>query len=316
MMLRGQAGGSGRCLFTASQWRELEHQALIYKYMAAGSQVPHELVIPLRHHDAAAVDTAPCLGSCFPPPQPSLGWGLYGMGAQYARKPEDPEPGRCRRTDGKKWRCSREAYGESKYCDRHMHRGKNRSRKPVEPMSSTSTVSSPAPAPPGATYRPSALSISPPVPADTPSSYGHYQTRPDTSAARAAAQLHLDAPSPPPSYHRYAQAQQQYSASPFFPSGGGYGYGQSRQQDQEEAEAMARRRQHCLALGADLSLDKPDAGAASSVTTEEKPLRRFFDECPRDDTSVDGRPWYMGHRDETLLSMSIPTTARYPNGGE
>jgi hypothetical protein len=155
------------------------------------------------------------------------------------------------------------------------------------------------------------------VPADTPSSYGHYQTRPDTSAARAAAQLHLDSPSPPPSYHRYAQAQQQYCASPFFPSGGGYGYGygQSRQQEQEEAEAMARRRQHCLALGADLSLDKPDAGAASSVTTEEKPLRRFFDECPRDDTSVDGRPWYMGHRDETLLSMSIPTTARYPNGG-
>jgi hypothetical protein len=71
MMLRGQAGGGGRCLFTASQWRELEHQALIYKYMAAGSQVPHELVIPLRHHDAAAVDTIPSLGSCFPPPQPS-----------------------------------------------------------------------------------------------------------------------------------------------------------------------------------------------------------------------------------------------------
>lgn len=44
----------------------------------------------------------------------------------------DPEPGRCRRTDGKKWRCSKEAYPDSKYCEKHMHRGKNRSRKPVE----------------------------------------------------------------------------------------------------------------------------------------------------------------------------------------
>uniref|UniRef100_A0ACD6AK58 Uncharacterized protein n=1 Tax=Avena sativa TaxID=4498 RepID=A0ACD6AK58_AVESA len=325
MMLRGKAGGGGggggRCLFTASQWRELEHQALIYKYMAAGSQVPHELVVPLRHHDNA-VDTTPSLASCYPPPQPSLGWGLYGMGAQYSRKPEDPEPGRCRRTDGKKWRCSREAYGESKYCDRHMHRGKNRSRKPVEPMSSSSNSSVTSPA----AYRPSALSISPPTPADAPSSYGgNYHP----SAARATAQinplqLHLDAPSPPPSYHRYAQAQQQqYCASPLFPSGGGgygYGYGQSRQQEMEEAEAMARRRQHFLALGADLSLDKPDAGSAavSSMTTEEKPLRRFFDECPREENSVEGRPWYagMGHRDETQLSMSIPTTARYLSNDE
>ncbi|RWW10843.1 hypothetical protein GW17_00025592, partial [Ensete ventricosum] len=49
----------------------------------------------------------------------------------YGKKP-DPEPGRCRRTDGKKWRCSKDAYPGSKYCERHMHRGRNRSRKPVE----------------------------------------------------------------------------------------------------------------------------------------------------------------------------------------
>ncbi|CAL0325507.1 unnamed protein product [Lupinus luteus] len=49
----------------------------------------------------------------------------------------DPEPGRCRRTDGKKWRCSKEAYPDSKYCERHMHRGKNRSRKPVEVLKTT-----------------------------------------------------------------------------------------------------------------------------------------------------------------------------------
>lgn len=55
----------------------------------------------------------------------------------YGRK-IDPEPGRCRRTDGKKWRCSKEAYPDSKYCERHMHRGRNRSRKPVEIITHTS----------------------------------------------------------------------------------------------------------------------------------------------------------------------------------
>lgn len=44
----------------------------------------------------------------------------------------DPEPGRCKRTDGKKWRCSRDVAPDHKYCERHLHRGRPRSRKPVE----------------------------------------------------------------------------------------------------------------------------------------------------------------------------------------
>ena len=44
----------------------------------------------------------------------------------------DPEPGRCRRTDGKKWRCARDAAPDQKYCERHLHRGRPRSRKHVE----------------------------------------------------------------------------------------------------------------------------------------------------------------------------------------
>lgn len=67
----------------------------------------------------------------------AVGWGCFEMG--FGRK-VDPEPGRCRRTDGKKWRCSKEAYPDSKYCERHMHRGRNRSRKPVEVSSATSTA--------------------------------------------------------------------------------------------------------------------------------------------------------------------------------
>ncbi|RWW67276.1 hypothetical protein BHE74_00025287 [Ensete ventricosum] len=74
----------------------------------------------------------------------------------YYGKKLDPEPGRCRRTDGKKWRCSKDAHPDSKYCERHMHRGRNRSRKPVESQSasqmqsSSSTVTSIAPAGSGA----------------------------------------------------------------------------------------------------------------------------------------------------------------------
>ncbi|KAK8628035.1 hypothetical protein V6N13_063747 [Hibiscus sabdariffa] len=119
----GGSGGGGMMAvrpspFTVSQYQELEHQALIFKYMMAGLPVPPDLVLPIQksfesishrffHH--------PTMGYC----------SFYG-------KKVDPEPGRCRRTDGKKWRCSKDAYPDSKYCERHMHRGRNRSRKPVE----------------------------------------------------------------------------------------------------------------------------------------------------------------------------------------
>ncbi|KAI0495973.1 hypothetical protein KFK09_022280 [Dendrobium nobile] len=120
--------GGSRYPFTASQWQELEHQALIYKYIASGIPIPSDLILPIRRSfllDSTA--TSPSLAF---PTQAQLGWSCFQMG--FGKKAEDPEPGRCRRTDGKKWRCSKEAYLDSKYCERHMHRGKNRSRKPVE----------------------------------------------------------------------------------------------------------------------------------------------------------------------------------------
>ncbi|CAI8583594.1 unnamed protein product [Vicia faba] len=106
--------------FTVSQWQELEHQALIFKYLKAGLSVPPDLLLPIRK-------------SLQLMSHPSLGY--YG-------KKIDPEPGRCRRTDGKKWRCSRDAHPDSKYCDRHMIRRRYRSRKPVESSSSQSQSSS------------------------------------------------------------------------------------------------------------------------------------------------------------------------------
>lgn len=38
----------GRSPFTVSQWQELEHQALIFKYMVAGLPVPPDLVLPIQ----------------------------------------------------------------------------------------------------------------------------------------------------------------------------------------------------------------------------------------------------------------------------
>lgn len=39
---------NGRSPFTVSQWQELEHQALIFKYMVAGLPVPPDLVLPIQ----------------------------------------------------------------------------------------------------------------------------------------------------------------------------------------------------------------------------------------------------------------------------
>ncbi|CAN1218364.1 Growth-regulating factor 1 [Linum perenne] len=130
---------SNHPIFTATQWQELEHQALIYKYMVSGVPIPPQLLFSTLSNTALASSSS---SSSIQYP---IGWGGYfqvGNG-----KKGDPEPGRCRRTDGKKWRCSKEAnHPNSKYCERHMHRGKNRSRKPVEisPSSSSSAPSTAA----------------------------------------------------------------------------------------------------------------------------------------------------------------------------
>ncbi|KAL4187220.1 hypothetical protein AMTRI_Chr09g17830 [Amborella trichopoda] len=113
--LKSPGMASLRFPFTPSQWQELEQQALIFKYMMASVPVPQDLVNPIR--------------KSLPLSHPNLGWGPFSLRFANAT---DPEPGRCRRTDGKKWRCSRDVAPDQKYCERHMHRGRPRSRKPVE----------------------------------------------------------------------------------------------------------------------------------------------------------------------------------------
>ncbi|CAH8326077.1 unnamed protein product [Eruca vesicaria subsp. sativa] len=121
MMMNMSMQGKGP--FTLTQWAELEQQALIYKYITANVPVPSSLLISIQK-------------SFYPygslPPS-SFGWGSFHLG--FAGGNMDPEPGRCRRTDGKKWRCSRDAVPDQKYCERHINRGRHRSRKLVEVQS-------------------------------------------------------------------------------------------------------------------------------------------------------------------------------------
>ncbi|GJM96174.1 hypothetical protein PR202_ga12987 [Eleusine coracana subsp. coracana] len=100
--------------FTPSQWMELEHQALIYKYLNAKAPIPSSLLISIS------------------------------KSFRSSNRESDPEPGRCRRTDGKKWRCSKEAMAEHKYCERHINRNRHRSRKPVENQPRKTSKEAPA----------------------------------------------------------------------------------------------------------------------------------------------------------------------------
>ncbi|KAL0344767.1 UNVERIFIED_CONTAM: Growth-regulating factor 3 [Sesamum radiatum] len=123
--------------FSLSQWQELELQALIFRHMIAGAAVPPELLHLVKksliNSSSSQYYLSHSLHQCYPY-QPALLQSGY-----WSRAAMDPEPGRCRRTDGKKWRCSRDVVAGQKYCERHMHRGRNRSRKPVEiPTSTTS----------------------------------------------------------------------------------------------------------------------------------------------------------------------------------
>ncbi|XP_031262222.1 growth-regulating factor 5-like [Pistacia vera] len=147
-----------RSPFTQTQWQELEHQALIFKYMVSGVPIPHELIYSVKR----SLDSS--MASRLFPPQP-IGWGCFQVG--FGRK-ADPEPGRCRRTDGKKWRCSKEANPDSKYCERHMHRGRNRSRKPVEATSSSPPTPTINPSPPIPSLNRSNISIN-----SSPTSFPH-----------------------------------------------------------------------------------------------------------------------------------------------
>ncbi|CAA3002270.1 growth-regulating factor 1-like [Olea europaea subsp. europaea] len=125
--------------FTPSQWMELEQQLLIYTHILAHVPIPSNLIMPLLRSLYPYATSGSYASNV-------LGWGPLHLGLSSSK---DPEPWRCRRTDGKKWRCSKDAVPDQKYCERHINRCRNRSRKPVEGLKghavSGSTTSNVAP---------------------------------------------------------------------------------------------------------------------------------------------------------------------------
>ncbi|KAL6981835.1 hypothetical protein U1Q18_023453 [Sarracenia purpurea var. burkii] len=129
----GSGGSSGHATtqpFTAAQLYEFQEQYLILKYIAAGLPVPCHLLLPVW--DSVAWSIGSSNGGIYNQFPSFIGFSPQGF--DY-RTMMDPEPERCRRTDGKKWRCSRDVVPNQKYCERHVHRGRQRSRKHVEEAS-------------------------------------------------------------------------------------------------------------------------------------------------------------------------------------
>ncbi|KAK4418744.1 Growth-regulating factor 9 [Sesamum alatum] len=112
-------------LFTELQFHEFYSQILVYNSIASGLPVPFHLFLPIW------TSVFNSLGPSIYKKYPSF-LGISPENSDQSYSIMDPEPGRCRRTDGRKWRCSKNVVPLQKYCERHMHRGRQGSRKHVE----------------------------------------------------------------------------------------------------------------------------------------------------------------------------------------
>ncbi|KAF2322537.1 hypothetical protein GH714_018423 [Hevea brasiliensis] len=146
---------------TAAQLAELQLQVMIYKYIAAGLPVPSALVLPTWNSVASSFGFVNGLNPSFV--------GFSPQAFDY-RNMMDPEPGRCRRTDGKKWRCKKTVVSGQKYCERHMHRGCQRSKMTVEVTASNATPLNNS----SKTSQNSGTSGSSPIPATLSSNHKNY----------------------------------------------------------------------------------------------------------------------------------------------
>ncbi|CAN4127468.1 unnamed protein product [Withania somnifera] len=114
--------------FTFLQRQELQQQFFVYNYIEAGLPVPSHLIIPICKSITCS------LKGLHPHHTNLMG---YGHLCWEHKSSMEAEPRRCRRTDGKKWRCSKGVVQNQKYCEKHMHRGRQRLRKCVETAASS-----------------------------------------------------------------------------------------------------------------------------------------------------------------------------------
>ncbi|XP_019174776.1 PREDICTED: growth-regulating factor 1-like [Ipomoea nil] len=269
--------------FTPSQWMELEHQALIYKYITANVPIPPYLLNPIRKaFDSAAL-------SAYSGLRPnSFGWGAFHLGFSNTT---DPEPGRCRRTDGKKWRCSRDAVADQKYCERHMNRGRHRSRKPVEGQAGTTAAATTKLMPPATSSASAAVVVPGGSVSDTIGFSNHNNLQPFSTN-----------PSPPSHLYRS------------FLDKGNQGEKESQQhsiiKDQHHPYEASSRSGFGLVCSNPLLNPLSKGGSSSYSTTHEDvsdresktrhSLHQFMDDWPKNQPDIDLQS------DQTRLSISIP----------
>eukprot|EP00898_Chlorokybus_atmophyticus_P003843 jgi/Chlat1/445/Chrsp103S00943 len=158
----GDGQYSGGALLRKDQQRQLQVQMLIYKYIVSNAPVPPELLALLpgaKHHPSHGAERSnhrlqrmPSASEGGAPHRSSAmsagpAWDLASHQQQQRRShratsgfsaellASDTSATRCRRTDGKRWRCSREVMPDQKYCILHIHRGKHRDRRGDQSMS-------------------------------------------------------------------------------------------------------------------------------------------------------------------------------------
>ncbi|CAN1307960.1 Growth-regulating factor 5 [Linum perenne] len=317
-MMSGRS--SSRFPFTANQWQELEHQALIFKYMVSGIPIPHDLLFTIKRTSSSSPSSSflDSSSKLFPSQTPHIGWSCFQLG--LGRK-IDPEPGRCRRTDGKKWRCSKEAYPDSKYCERHMHRGKNRSRKPVEAQQSTPKNLSPSPTPTfGSSSANAHTSLSLLSPSSSSSDYPHGDYNHNHNHNLSHQFLS--------SFHSSRQQQQQPhdSTSLLLDSAGYYRFDNNhtslndltnyRRSNEREffTETSGSMRRTSSYLDSNPSDQSAIRGFEFDRGDEpQKTVHRFFDEWPPMKNKESSSTWLdlddKSSNNTTRLSISIPNSA-------
>ncbi|XP_057530344.1 growth-regulating factor 2-like isoform X2 [Amaranthus tricolor] len=273
--------------FTPAQWIELEHQAIIYKYLTANVPVPANLLIPIRKALSSSGFPGFSIGSY---PAHSYGWGPFHLGFSGST---DPEPGRCRRTDGKKWRCSRDAVPDQKYCERHINRGRHRSRKPVEGHNGQ------------AVSGPTSTKV---VPAMSASMSSLVTSIVGASNSVTIAHQHRcihDNPGLsvlPPTLNLKTNDSEISIGKQYI------SFGESSQSEfgLVSTDSLLNPTQKSAYLGCK-NYDSPILEFNAQKTQDQYPLRHFMDVWPRDDANRSGIPWSEDLKsDLTRLSMSIP----------
>ncbi|XP_054790457.1 growth-regulating factor 1-like isoform X2 [Prosopis cineraria] len=134
----GGGDGDGPTTSSASVSMYMTHHHHNINHVVSGGYASPAVSAAAVHSGGVAVRTLQPFDISTRPPFKSPVDG--GFNLRLSSSSTDPEPGRCRRTDGKKWRCSRDVAPNHKYCERHMHRGRPRSRKPVEVQTDSSAT--------------------------------------------------------------------------------------------------------------------------------------------------------------------------------